>query len=154
MLATAVGWSALLGGMWLLLVDTASSVEAACGAAAALTGALVTRLVFASGIAAMRHPGGLSIALARQIARVPADMWLLVVALVRTLAGRRPRGRFHEVAIELPLDAHGNGRRASIELIGSLSPNTIVLGVDERRVIVHQLSARQSERESVVRIGT
>lgn len=148
------GWWALLGGMWMLLVDTVSTAEVLCAVAAALAGVLVTRLVFDSGIASMRPAGNLPVAVAKQLARVPVDLWLLAVALARALAGRRRPGRFYEMALELPVDERGNGRRAAIELVGSLAPNTIVLGVDEQRVIVHQLLARHSERESVVEIGS
>lgn len=147
-------WWALLGGVWMLLVDTVSAAEVLGAVAAALAGALATRLVFDSGVAAIRPAGNLPLAMAKQLARVPADLWLLTVALARALAGRRRPGRFYELALELPVDERGNGRRAAIELVGSLAPNTIVLGVDERRVIVHQLLARHSERESVVEVGS
>ncbi|HEY2140944.1 MAG TPA: Na+/H+ antiporter subunit E [Solirubrobacteraceae bacterium] len=149
-----IGWWGLLGGMWMLLVDTVSTAEVLCAIAAALAGVLVTRLVFDSGIASMRPAGSLPRALAKQLVRVPADLWLLAVALARALAGRPRPGRFYELAIELPVSARGNGQRAAIELLGSLAPNTIVLGVDEQRVIVHQLLARHPERESVVEVGS
>jgi multisubunit Na+/H+ antiporter MnhE subunit len=150
-----LAWWALLAGAWMLLVDTVSTAEVLCAAAAALSGVLVTRLVFDSGVGKVRPAGSLALALARQLTRVPADLWLLAVALTRALAGRRRRpGRFHELALELPVDERGNGRRAGIELVGSLAPNTIVLGVDERRIVVHQLLARHSGRESVVEVGS
>ncbi len=125
-----VAWWALLGGAWMLLVDTVSTVEALCAVVAALLGVLATRLVFSSGVGGTRPAGRLAVALARQLARVPADLWLLVLALSRALGGHRRPGRFHELALELPVDERGNGRRAEIELVGSLAPNTIVLGVD------------------------
>ena len=148
-----LAWWALLGGAWMLLVDTVSTAEVACAVVAALAGVVATRLVFGSGIAGMRPAVSLGSALARQLARVPRDLWLLAAALGRALAGRRRPGRFHELALELAVNETGNGRRAGIELLGSLAPNTIVLGVDERRVIVHQLVARQRERASVPEIG-
>lgn len=138
----------------MLLVDTVSTAEVLCAVAAALAGVLVTRLVLGSEIEGMHPTIGLVAALARQLARVPADLWLLTVALARTLAGHRRPGRFHKLALELAVDEQGNGRRAGIELVGSLAPNTIVLGVDERRVIVHQLVARHDERASVREIGS
>ncbi len=52
------------------------------------------------------------------------------------------------------MSAAGDARRAGIELAGSLAPNTIVLGVDEQQVVVHQLAARHGERASVVEIGS
>jgi multisubunit Na+/H+ antiporter MnhE subunit len=149
-----IAWWGLLAGLWMLLVDTVSTAEVLCAAAAAAVGVLVTRLVYDSGIATLRPAGGLPVALARQLVRVPADLWLLAVALSRALVGRRRPGRFHELALELPVDERGNGRRAAIELVGSLAPNTIVLGVDERRVVVHQLLARRAARERVAEVGS
>lgn len=149
-----LAWWGLLGGMWMLLVDTVSTAEVLCAVAAALAGVLVTRLVLGSEIAGMRPRTGLVSALARQLARVPADLWLLTVALARTLVGHRRAGRFHELPLELTVDERGNARRAGIELVGSLAPNTIVLGVDGQRVIVHQLVARHGERASVREIGS
>jgi multisubunit Na+/H+ antiporter MnhE subunit len=151
--AMLIAWWALLGGGWMLLVDTVSTAEVLSAVAASLVAAFATRVVF-GGVDSMRPAASLLVALARQMARVPADLWLLAVALRRALAGRRRPGRFHELALELPSSERGNGRRAAIELVGSLAPNTIVLGVDERRVIVHQLLARRAERESVVEIGS
>jgi hypothetical protein len=138
----------------MLLVDTVSTAEVLCAALVALAGAFVTRLVLGSGAAGMRPGPSLLAALARQLTRVPTDLWLLAVALARALAGRRRPGRFHELALELAVNEKGNGRRAVIELVGSLAPNTIVLGVDEHRVVVHQLVARHSERSSVGEIGS
>lgn len=148
-----VVWWGLLGGVWMLLVDTVSIAEAASAVTAALIGVFITWLVFASDIGSMLPARGVLVALARQLARVPVDLWLLAVALRRALAGRRRQGRFHELALELPMDERANGRRAAIELVGSLAPNTIVLGVDEQRVVVHQLLARHREREDVVEVG-
>lgn len=152
--AVLLAWWALLGGVWMLLVDTVSIAEIASAVAAALVAVLATRLVFASGTAPMRARARLLPALGRQLARVPLDLWLLLLALARALAGRPRPGRFHELALELPSDEWGDGRRAGIELLGSFAPNTIVLGVDGRRVIVHQLVARHAEREGVVEIGS
>jgi hypothetical protein len=137
----------------MLLVDTFSTAEAIGAAVAALAGAVATILVYGSE-AAMRPTASLGSALVRQLARVPSDLWLLAVVLAHTLAGSRRPGRFHELALELPMSEQGNGRRAAIELLGSLAPNTVVLGVDECRVIVHQLAARHEERASVREIGS
>jgi hypothetical protein len=152
--ALVLVWWGVLGGLWMLLVDTVSTAEVLCAVVVAAAGAFVTRLVIEGGAARMHHAENIVMALARQLARVPSDLWLLGLALWRALAGPPRPGRFHELALELPVDELGNGRRAEIELVGSLAPNTIVLGVDERRVVVHQLLARQGERESVVELGS
>jgi multisubunit Na+/H+ antiporter MnhE subunit len=149
-----LAWWGVLAGLWMLLVDTVSTAEVLCAVVAAAVGAIVTRLVFASETVRMRARASLAAAVLRQLARVPGDLWLLALVLARALAGRRQRGRFHRIALELPASASGNGRRAGIELAGSLAPNTIVLGVDERGVIVHQLVARHGERAGVVEIGS
>jgi multisubunit Na+/H+ antiporter MnhE subunit len=147
-------WWMLLGGLWMLLVDTLSTAEVLCAVAVGLAGMLVTRLAFESEIARMRPVGGLAAVLVRQLLRVPGDLLLLARELIWALAGRRRAGRFHDIAIEIPLDRSGSGRRAAIELFGSLAPNTIVLGVDERRVAAHQLVARHEERSSLREIGS
>lgn len=146
-------WWGLLGGVWMLLVDTLSTAEAICAVAAALAGALTARLVLASGAAPRRASVRLLAGVVRQLARVPVDMWLLALALAGTLAGRRRPGRFHLLRLELAVNEKANARRAAIELVGSLAPNTIVLGVDEHQLVVHQLLARHTERESIREIG-
>jgi hypothetical protein len=105
-----LAWWGLLGGTWMLLVDTVSTAEVLCAVAAALAGALATRLVLGSEIAGMCPTIGLVSALGRQLARVPADLWLLTVALARTLAGHRRPGRFHELPLELAVNERGNRR--------------------------------------------
>ena len=50
------------------------------------------------------------------------------------------------------VEASEENRRAAIEMLGSLSPNTIVLGVDERAVLVHQLVAHHEGRVRVQEI--
>jgi multisubunit Na+/H+ antiporter MnhE subunit len=148
-----VCWVAI-AGLWMLLVDTPSTAEEVSAAVAALVGVIATRLVLAGEVERMRPALSVVSALARQLGRIPADLWLLAVALARALTGRRRPGRFHELELHLPVNERGNGRRAAIELVGSLAPNTIVLGVDEHRVIVHQLLARHDERASVREIGS
>jgi hypothetical protein len=138
----------------MLLVDTVSTAEVLCAVAAGVIGVIVTSLVLASGSARMRPAGGLVGALLCQLARVPGDIWLLALVLTRGLAGHRRPGRFHELPLDLPVSAAGNGRRAAIELVGSLAPNTIVVGVDRHGVVVHQLAGRHGERDRVVEIGS
>ena len=136
----------------MLLVDTVSVAEVACAVAAATAGTLASALVFSSGAPALRPSARLVRAAATQLARVPADLGLLGLALGRALTRRRP-GRFHGAALELAVDPDANARRAAIELLGSLAPNTIVLGVDEEHVLVHQLLGRRSERQRIREIG-
>jgi hypothetical protein len=130
----------------MLLVDTASVPELVAGAAAAALAAVGARLVWAQKLVRLRGGTGLLAALPRQFARVPVDLWLLARELLRALAGAHRPGRFHALDFEGGAGPRADSRRAALELVGSLAPNTIVLGVDERRVIVHQLVASQRER--------
>lgn len=153
-----LGTLAALAAVYMLLVDTHSVAEFSACAAAALLGLILAELARRQGVARLRVPLAALLWLGRQILRVPVDLGLLARELARELAGRHPAGRFHTVE----LDAGGGprargrcarGRCAAIELLGSLAPNTIVLGVDEHGAVVHQLKARAAERESVREMG-
>ncbi|MHB1468242.1 MAG: Na+/H+ antiporter subunit E [Solirubrobacteraceae bacterium] len=138
-------WVGLLAA-WFLLVDTSSIAELLAGAASAAVAAALTVLAREEGLFEPALWIGIGF-LARALIRVPADLALLARQLLRALAGRQSRGRLHEIELELPDSSRGDARRAAIELIGSIAPNTIVLGVDDRHVVVHQLVARRAERE-------
>lgn len=167
----ACAW-VVLTAIWLLLVDTFTLPEIVAGAVAAVVGAYAARLALASpgsrdGTAARRRSRSsawstLTLATVRQMGRVPADLWLLTRELVRALRGRHTPGRF--AAVALPGGGGGGGgdgrgqgdgsdsarsRAAPIELIGSLAPNTIVLGVNDHEAIVHQLVQRAAQRHGL-----
>lgn len=142
-----------LAAVWMLLVDTRSIAEYSAGAAVALLATLATALVVHEDVAHLREHRVFLLGLPRQLARVPLDLWLLMREFGRALLGRHPSGRFHAVPFEAGTGADENARRAAIELLGSLAPNTIVLGVDEEQVVVHQLAARASERRALGEIA-
>ncbi len=97
----------------------------------------------------------------RQLTRVPADLWLLARELGPAIgraamlgpAGPRRTGGFRSLPFEGADEPRANARRAGIELLGSLAPNTIVLGVDDRQVVVHQLASKASEARRLPEIG-
>ncbi len=88
---------------------------------------------------------------------VPVHIWFLCSeAVAQLLRRKRTRGAFRAVPFnagsdEVPRDA---GRRAVAEALGSLAPNTIVIGVDSDRdlLLVHQLR-RQGGREQLDVLG-
>jgi len=141
----ALSWL-LAAATWMLLVDTSSVPEFVAGAAAASVAAIAARLVWAQHLVRLHGGTGLIATLPRQLARVPIDLWLLVRELARALAGVHRPGRFHALPFDGGRGPQGDSRRAALELVGSLAPNTIVLGVDEHRAIVHQLVADHRER--------
>jgi hypothetical protein len=139
-----LGWWACLTALYVLLVFKTEPAEfvagAVCGAISA-TGAYLVRQ--ASGT--RFHPGwGWLPAAARLPRAVIVDTIRLVGVLWRVIARREDvRGRI----ISLPYkDAHRRGvdaesRRAVAKFLGSVAPNTVVVGIAERhdRVLVHQL---------------
>lgn len=133
----------------MLLVDTVSIAELAACSAAALIGTLATVLVKHEGVADLREHHVFVTSLPKQLARVPLDVLLLIRELGRALAGRHPTGRFHELPFEGGSDPRENARRAAVEMLGSLAPNTIVLGVDDEKIVVHQLAAHARDRAAV-----
>lgn len=145
-------WSAVLGLLiaapfYWLLIDTTSTPELIAGAVAALiaAGGYSAAYLESTESAAIRLRW-LTLAL-RELAKVPRGV-LLVCAEVfaQTLAPRAPRG---VMQVE-PFAAGGQrphdlGRRALTEALRSLSPDTIVLGVDpdHDRLLSHRIGGHR-----------
>jgi hypothetical protein len=139
-----LGWWIGLTVFYVLLVFKTEPAElvagAVCGAISATAATLVYRhskIRFAPGWgwvpAALRLPRAVAV-----------DTWRLVVVLWRVIVRREQvTGRI----LTLPYkDAHRGGvdamsRRAVTKWIGSVSPNTLIIGFAEKhdRVLVHQL---------------
>ncbi len=152
-LRDALAWAsggALAGAFYLLLIDTLALPELAVLAVAAVLSA--TGLEFAR----ERLAGGKGIELRwlarlhRPLVRVPGDVVHVVRQILVALVRReRSLGAFRAVPF-----APAEGRRASAhalaEALGSLAPNTIVVGVDRERglLLAHQLR-RSGGRKAV-----
>ena len=144
-LAWAATW-AVLAATWLLLTDTRRFPELMLGVVAAAIAATASELVRAQRIGRIRPRLGMLRGLPRAVARIPADLALLAVsATQQAVRPRRVRGSF----LALPFQAGDGGseshaRHALAEAVGSLAPNTIVVGVDVGRdlLLVHQLVRR------------
>ena len=137
-------WWAIGLGLWVLLVFKTEPAEIVAGAAAAAFTATGAELVRSRGYA----PFSPELRWSRRLLRLPRDvlvdtwrmLWLLVLHFGR---GRPIEGRFRIVHIEgcAGDDPRRQARRAVATWLGAVSPNTYVLGFDERRdaVVVHQL---------------
>jgi multisubunit Na+/H+ antiporter MnhE subunit len=136
-------WWALLAALWLAFVDTVVVPELVVGAVAAAiaaTGAVLVRsqrrLLLRPDVRWIRAAG-------RPILGTVADL----VPLARALWRRGVRRRAERGAlVELPYAAvQGEPRAAAhrvlTQTVGSLAPNTIVVGVDRERrtLLAHQL---------------
>ncbi len=146
------------GAFYLVLIDTTDLPELYALGGVALLSALafevsreeeITEATISSG--SLRH-------LPRVIVRIPVHIALVCVeVLAQLLERKRRRGSFRAVQFSaVNDDPHDAGRRALAEALGSLAPNTIVIGVDiERRLLlVHQLY-KQGDRDEldVMRLG-
>jgi multisubunit Na+/H+ antiporter MnhE subunit len=132
------------GGFYLLLIDTTQLPELYAGVGATLLAAIGFEVSRAQGLAEAALPiGGLARSW-RLVARLPVEIWLVsVTAVVQLIRPRaQARGRFRAVPFDAGGDGPGDtGRRALAEALGSLTPNTIVVGVDpdSKLILVHQL---------------
>lgn len=151
-------WWVALVAIWMLLVDTRSTAEYAAGAGTASAGLLLTWLIARQHVADLRVRHRLLLTLPlltvpRQLLGVPGDLARLGRGLALALTGRRPTGRLYSLPFQGMHGPLANGRRAAIELIGSLAPNTIVLGVDDEQAIVHQLADDAQARRRIEEIA-
>jgi hypothetical protein len=155
-LARATSGLLLAGGFYLLLIDTTDLPELYVLAGVALLAALAYEASRESGFVEVSLRLSWLLRSWRVVARVPEHIVLVSREALAQLFERKPvRGVFRAVPYEgggdRPLDA---GRRALTEALGSLAPNTIVIGVDTERnlLLVHQLH-RQGGREELDALG-
>jgi uncharacterized membrane protein YccC len=139
-----VGLGALLaGGFYLLLIDTVSLPELYVIPAVLLLAGAAFALATRIGHSGYRLPVRLLLAGWRALARVPLDMGLVMLELGAQVAHPRARrGALRTVEVPDPGDEAAVTTRAALsELLGSLAPNTIVIGFDPERstLLVHQL---------------
>jgi hypothetical protein len=156
-LAWILGLGVLIGGgFYFLLIDTASLPELYVLAGVAVACGLAFVLAREQGFAEGRIVPWWLLHSWRVVPKIPLDIVTLCLEAVSQLAApRSARGVFRAARFgatrQTPDDA---GRRALSEWMGSLSPNTIVVGVDAERglVLVHQLR-RQGDTDQIDPLG-
>ena len=140
----------LMAAVWLLLVDNPALPELVAGAVAAAVAATGSELVRAQRIARVRPRVRWLRFAWRPFVRLPLDVLLVMREVARQAAQRKPRrGELRAVRFEHRSGgAQENARRALAEALGSVAPNTIVIGVDEERelLLAHQLVPAGDER--------
>jgi multisubunit Na+/H+ antiporter MnhE subunit len=142
-------WWALLSGLYMLLVFKTEPAEIVAAVICGAISATATDLVRRHGTVRLKLPGwGWLRAVATLPRQTVVDTWRLVEVLWRVVVRREDvRGRF----ISLPFKgARGRspeaaGRRAVAKLVGSVAPNTLVVGFanEKERVLLHQLVATE-----------
>jgi multisubunit Na+/H+ antiporter MnhE subunit len=143
-LGFALAWAAGSMLLWMLLTSTVRGSELVAGAIAAVVTAVAVeavrereRFLFRPRLRWLRPAVRLPLL-------VVTESWRVTGALVRHLTGRRRvRGAFVAVPFEHgpTTDPEAAARRALLTAGLSVAPNTVVVGIDERRgeVLVHQL---------------
>jgi hypothetical protein len=131
------------GGFYLLLIDAVSSPELYAFIGATLLAGAAYQVSREQGASeAVISPAWLA-STWRVLSRIPLHVALVCLDAVSQLFTRTPqRGSFRAVSFAAcGDDGPDTGRRALAEALGSLAPNTIVVGVDTERklVLVHQL---------------
>jgi hypothetical protein len=139
-----VGWWAIAYGLWVLLVFKTEPAELVAGAVTAAFAATGAELVRARGYTPFAPELAWSRSLLRLPKEVALDTWRMAVLLVRHFARGSPiKGctRIVHFAAGSKDDPRAQGRRAFAEWLGCVSPNTYVVGIDERHqvAVVHQL---------------
>jgi hypothetical protein len=139
-----VGWWAIAYALWILLVFKTEPAELVAGAVAAAFGATGAELVRSRGFAPFMPRLAWSRGLLRLPREVAVDTWRMALLLVRHFTRGEPiKGCFRIVHFSAGPrdDPQAQARRAVAEWLSCFSPNTYVLGIDERHhvAVVHQL---------------
>jgi hypothetical protein len=147
--AWLTAWAAA-AALYLLLIDITDLPELIVGAGAAVLAAIGLELSREQRIV------GESIRIAwlariyRLLVRIPADIAIVSWVALRALVGRDASpGAFRTLRFRCGDDeALESGRRALAEAIGSVAPNTFVIGIDPERklILAHQLRPAESRQ--------
>lgn len=148
----------LAGAFYLLLIDTTSSPELYAGLGATLLAAIAATGARSAGLRGARVRPRWVISGWRAVVRVPGDVfWVSLAALAQLVRPRAARGDLCAIpfAYGRADDPGDMGRRALAEAVGSLTPNTLVIGIDEERqlILVHQLRRTGADGIDVLGLG-
>jgi hypothetical protein len=139
------------GAFYLLLVDTTSLPELYVLVGVALIATIAFEAAREQGFPEARFSLRWLSRAWHAVARVPLDTGLLCREAIAQLAQRRrERGQFRAVPFRAGTSDRDRGRYALTEIVGSLAPNTIVIGIDadSNLLLVHQLR-RNGDRHDI-----
>ncbi len=133
----------LAAAFYMALIDTVDLPELYAAIGAVVLAAAGFEAARRQGIAEARVSARWLAGGWRVIASVPRQIvWVSWEALAQLVAPRNRRGTLRAVTFRAGGEGSSDvGRRALAEGLGSLAPNTIVIGIDEERdlLLVHQL---------------
>jgi hypothetical protein len=146
-------WWLLLTCLWIPLAFDVAVPELVAGAVAAAAGATLATAVRAQRLISFRLRLRWALRLWRLPVQVVLDTGLLLVALWRRLVMRQPvSGSFRAIPFRDVVDEpEANARRAIAMTIGSIAPNTYVVGIDQDHelILVHQLVPKPGDTKSI-----
>jgi hypothetical protein len=142
----AFAWTAAwfaAAALYLLLIDSADLPELLVAAGAAVLAATGLELAREQGVVGESVRARWLLRVYRPFLRVPVDILILaLVALHRQAEPRPAQARFRAVEFSCrEQERLESGRRALAEALGSVAPNTFVIGIDVERelILAHQL---------------
>jgi hypothetical protein len=142
-LAAALLGFVLAAAFYMVLIDTVDLPELYAAIAAVLLGGAAYGAARHQGVAEAELSWRWMARAPRVLASVPRQIaWVSWEAIAQLLAPRARRGTFRAVAFRAGGDdSEDVGRRALAEGLGSVAPNTIVIGIDPDSdlLLVHQL---------------
>jgi multisubunit Na+/H+ antiporter MnhE subunit len=138
-----VAWWAALMAAWLLFVESLALAEIVVGVVASAAAASTAEVVRERGYARFSPRARWLVHVPRVGLQILVDCWILGVALVEQLRGRRTvRGVMYRVPIYYGDDSsQAAARRALLNFAVSITPNSYVLDLDEETstALIHQL---------------
>jgi len=146
------------GGFYLLLIDTASLPELYLLAGVALACGVAFELAHEQGFVEAGIAPWWLLRIWRLVLKIPVDVAFVCGEAVTQLFAPKPtRGVFRATAFaHTEATKEATGRRALTDTLGSVAPNTIVIGVDTERglLLVHQLHRTGPPEDlDVLRLG-
>ncbi len=149
--AWSLGWL-FAAAFYLLLIDITDLPELIVGAGAAVLAASGLELAREQGVIGESIRLGWLLRVRRALVKVPIDIVVVSMAALRAIVDRGGvRGGFRSVPFACGQEQElETGRRALAEAIGSLAPNTFVVGIDTERelILAHQLRPT-SDRQAI-----
>lgn len=132
--------------LWMIFVSKASWQELAIGVVAAAAGAIGDAMVKREGLAPFRPQAGWVLLITWEPWYVLKGTVLVFRELARTLTGGQPKGRFQAAPYRYGgQNEAASARRAIMAAYTTISPDTIVVGLDGNKQIalLHQLGSHE-----------
>jgi hypothetical protein len=139
-----LGWWTIAYGLWVLAVFKTEPAELVAGALAAALAATGAELVRSRGYAPFAPDLAWSRGLLRLPKEVVVDTWRIAMLFIRHFVRREPiKGELRIVKFSAGSrdDPRAQALRTVVGWLACVSPNTYVIGIDERHhvAVVHQL---------------